>query len=212
MGTNTLKLFIIANTLDVGENLVRLELSKPPRFDFSNSAEIFCALETYMPDKWALDDVWLPPIEIYAPKAKIESKDKNFRPDYLMRSGNFISKRLRDVLDNINVLVKYFDIEYIDCSENFVNKDYRMAIFPHASPFTEVFIDLADRYLLNGELHLHTNVRPSFRPPSPIFNVATGPWLMCTEQVVVEAMRHNVEGLMFIDPATGEFLMQGDQG
>jgi hypothetical protein len=105
--------------------------------------------------------------------------------------------------------VKYFDIDDSKSCDKFRSMDYRMAVFPFLSPFESVFEDVAKEAILNRTPLPKCKIRRGFEPDVPIFNVATGPWLMCTQEFVRCVTPHVTSGLMFVNHETEEMLIPG---
>jgi hypothetical protein len=209
MTTSSFNLFKIITTLETGEAMDRLELSKPPRLMFENRTEISEVYESLLPEEWTVHDVWMPSSDCPFPDAKIISRDSEFTPDFFLLSYEFFSSSLRDTMEKFAKYIEYFDIQGSGSCEEFLEKDYKMAIFPSLSPFDRVFSDISTEYLAKGEYPPKLKVRDGFEPVAPIFNLATGPWLMCTEEVVAETMPHSVSGLAFVNYETDELLIPG---
>ncbi|MEO7687824.1 MAG: hypothetical protein ABIS51_00955 [Sphingomonas sp.] len=186
-----------------------LELSKPTQLLFKNRAEISRAYMKVMPEEWALDDVWVPSGDLNFPPSKLISKSDAFTPDFFLLSYEMISKELRNTLTKFNKFLKYYEVDGTGSCQEFMKKDYKLTIFPSLSPFEEIFYDFVRGLDARGEPFSKPKIRSDFRLDVPIFNVATGPWLMCTEEVVAEIMPHPITGLAFINYETDEVLVAG---
>lgn len=209
MADGALSLFKITNADETADTIDRLELSSPPRLLFENVPEISQVYQTICPAEKTVDDVWLPTANNPFPDARIVSTDRAFAPDFFFLSYEFFSASLRDIMGKFSQYIEYVDTHPTGSCEEFLEKDYKMAIFPSLSPFDRLYSDITMEYFKKGEYPPKLKVREDFEPVSPIFNLATGPWLMCTEEVVAEVMPHPVSGLTFVNYETDEILIPG---
>jgi hypothetical protein len=209
MAAGDIHLFSIASTLEALEMMTELELSKPPGLLFENRTEISQVYQSLSPKEWAVDDVRLPPSGCVFPEAKIISRSNEFAPDYFLLSYDFVSKSLRDILQEFSDHIKYIDIQAEGSSETFLDMDYKMMISPSLSPFNRMYSDIVMEYFSKGEYPPKFSIRDNFEPISPIFSLATGPWLMCTEEIVAAVMPHPISGLSFVNYETDEVLIAG---
>jgi hypothetical protein len=209
MSARSLNLFKVVTTGETGALMERLELSRPPRLLFENRTEIAEVYERMLPGKWSISDSWIPSSDYSFPKAEIISTDCEFTPDFFLLSYEFVSRRFRSVFEKFAEYIEYVDVRSLGSCIDFLEKDYKMAVFASLSPFDRVFRDIAMEYFEKGEYPPKLKVREGFEPVAPIFNLATGPWLMCTEEVVAEIMPHAVSGLSFVNYETDEVLIPG---
>jgi hypothetical protein len=200
-------LYRIAMTLSVGEVSGALELTWPAQLAFPNRAAVAAALERAMPTAWAPEDVWIPPPGEFLPEPRILSINRDFAPDYFMLGCDFVSAQLRDALSPLEEHIRYVPVDARASSDAFLARDYRVAVFPSLTPFEQVFIEA---YLSRGPVDVFKpSIRDGFAPPTPIFTVATGPWLMCTRTVVDLALARDVSGISFFDYLTDEEIVPG---
>lgn len=204
------RLYRIGPTLEALETLERLELSEPPLFAFQNRPQVAEALEKAKPATWTLEDVWRLAPDVAMLAAKVVAKGDDFALDYFLSGLDFISDKLWEILEPFAPTARRLDVDFAGSNPAFIAQNYVLPIFPSLSPFEKMFIDTfqedADR-AHGGTLQM--KVRPGFRPAAPIFNVATSPWLMCTEDVVDAVMPHPVRGLEFVNHETDELLVPG---
>jgi hypothetical protein len=159
--------------------------------------------------KWDLDEVWMPNGELILSEARLKCKDDLFLPDYIFIGFDFFSELLREVVSKFEKYIHYTKVNDKGSYPEFREKRYSLATFPFMSPFEKVYIEVMEPYLKTGQPFPHLSVRKNFVPSSPIFRVATCPWLMCTQDFVDEVMPHKVEGLVFQDHETNEELVPG---
>lgn len=209
MAASTLNLFKIVTAPETGEMMDRLELSTPPSLSFENRAEIAAIFERLSPAEWTVGEIWAPAPDCLFPEARLISTAGEFTPDFFLLSYEFFSSSLRDIMAPFAEYIEYVDVDATGSCDAFLEKDYKMAVFTSLSPFDRVYSDVAMEYFAKGEYPPKLPVREDFEPAAPIFNLATGPWLMCTEEVVAEIMPFSVSGLTFINYQTDEVLIPG---
>lgn len=195
------QLYRMAPTLPVLLAIENLELASPPRLTFANRRAMADALEQNLPEAWTPDRVWFPPEHDFLPPPRIVSTDKNFAPDFFMLGFEFLSARLRAIMPAAKG-VRYVEIDAAGSSEAFLRQDYRLAVFPSLTPFAQVFIDAY--FAASPSDTFKPPIRDGFAPPTPVFTVATGPWLMCTRDVLDRVMGNAVSGVAFFDYETDE--------
>ena len=206
MVANTPRLYRISPTLEALERLERLELSKPPKFTIENRSEVASALEETKPERWALSDVWALPPGAAIPTVSVVARGDAFSLDYFLCGFDFISEELWEILRPFAATAHLLDLHISGSDQAFVAKNFKLPIFPSLSPFEKIFVEaVLDAYPDAPELR----VRHEFRPPAAIFNVATGPWLMCVEEVVAAVMPRSFSGLEFVNVETGARLIPG---
>ena len=199
------RLYRISPTLEALEKLERLELSKPPKFTIENRGEVASALEEMQPERWALGDVWTLPPHAAIPAVNVVAKGDAFSLDYFLCGFDFISEDLWEILKPFAATARLLDVHISGSDRAFIAKNFRLPIFPSLSPFEKIFIDA---YWANPEMP-ELRVRDGFRPAAGVFNVATGPWLMCLEEVVEAVMPRSLSGLEFVNVESGERLVPG---
>jgi hypothetical protein len=211
MAASALNLFKIVTAPETSEMMDRLELTRPPSLSFENRTEMSEVYQSLSPAEWTVGEIWVPSPASPFPDARLISTAGEFTPDFFLLSYEFFSNSLRNIMAPFAEYIEYFDVDAAGSCDAFLEKDYKMAVFTSLSPFDRVFSEVAMEHFAKGEYPPKLPVRDDFDPVAPIFNLATGPWLMCTEEVVAEIMPFSVGGLTFINYETDEVLIPGLQ-